>query len=517
MRTASIKNQKPKIKNPFWTLEEHSIGDVTIIRVEDEYHLFTEQTPLEYEPPLDGKRTVGHAVSKDLFHWEELPTTIGCGPPGSFDAFTIYHMDVFHHEGKFYQYYTGLDISEPGQQQAVGLAISEDGIHWEKHPDNPVLRADPRWYEPAIPKEATYQEKDFRRLWFRDPCIIQEQESGKFGMIVIARDLAHHPDVRGCLAWATSDDLNRWEPHPPIFSPGRFHTIETPSIFERDGRHYIIYMTHQGWGAPPMVTDPYQTAGNFYAISETGWEGPYLPPEDEVLLAAHGQMRMGAQRTVDGPDGERYLYGWLILKPSEDDAQVELKHGMVMPPPRKIRFLDDGRMQPIYNADIESFTSPVEIDTGSVSPLPEEEDHWEVHDGRAIGKHFKTRTISLLPGKYKDFIFSAKVEFLRGERAGLVLRTATDGSRGLQVVADRRYGRVEFGILGSDSFIDARSCTLKDEFELRIIALDYSIEVYLDDSLLIHQVRHREKSGAIGFLVDRGEAQFVSAELLEFE
>src|ERR1051326_8153500 len=266
----------------FWTPRAHTPGDIHIVRVGNEYHLFTEQTSLGVDgPAFAGARTVGHAVSKDLFHWEELPPCFGCGAPGEFDAYTIYHMGVYVHESRWYMHYTGLDIPGSGQQQAIGLATSEDGIHWKKHPRNPVLRADLRYYEPAIPQEATYQKKDFGRLWFRDPFVIRNPPTGEFGMIVMARDLKKHPDVRGCLSWATSKDLIHWESHPPIFSPGRFHTIETPSIFEHNGRHYIIYMTHPAWGSPIMTTDPYQTAGDFYAVSESGWTGPYLPPVDE--------------------------------------------------------------------------------------------------------------------------------------------------------------------------------------------------------------------------------------------
>src|SRR4051812_4754740 len=165
-----------------WHPKNHQIGDITIIRVGDEYHLFTEQTPMHWDGDVGagfaGLRTVGHAVSKDLFTWEELPPTIGCGPAGSFDAFAIYHMDVFIHEGIWYMHYTGLDKDGPGQQQTIGLATSRDGMNWQKHPANPLLRADERWYEPRIPREAAYQEKDFGRLWFRDPCIIRDPETG---------------------------------------------------------------------------------------------------------------------------------------------------------------------------------------------------------------------------------------------------------------------------------------------------------------------------------------------------
>jgi len=498
-----------------WTAKDHEIGDVTIIRVGQEYHLFTEQSPIGATgQTFANSRTVGHAVSRDLFHWQELPPAVGCGPEGSCDHYTIFHMDVFVHDGAWYMYYTALDIAGPGQQQTVALATSRDGIAWEKHPGNPILRADPRYYEQAIPREATYQEKDFGRLWFRDPCIIRNPETGEFGMIVIARDSSRHPDVNGCLAWATSRDLVHWQPRPAIYSPGRFHTIETPSIFEHDGRHYIIFMSHPAWGAPVMATDPYQDAGDFYAVSDNGWTGPYERPEDEVVVAAHRQLRMGAMRTVDGPDGDRYLYGWLSMDPRGDDLRPALRNRKLMPPPRRVHFTRDGAMEVVYHEGIESFCRLSALSLKGLSAVGDAA--WNLEDG-IRAKDFGGRSIALFPGSQADVIVSARLRFLRGERAGLVLRADESGTTGWQVVADRRYGRIEFGTLDGDGFIDARSWPARDEVELKAVVMGPTIEIYADDRLMIHQVRYREASGRIGLLVDRAEADFEPPRLLRFE
>jgi beta-fructofuranosidase len=501
----------------FWTPKDHRIGDITIIRVGDEYHLFTEQSPLGWGGELGesfaGIRSVGHAVSKDMFEWEELPPTIRCGKPGEFDAYSIYHMDVFVHQGTWYMFYTGLDQGGPGEQQSIGLATSRDGIHWEKHPANPILRADPRWYEEAIPREATYQPKDFGRLWFRDPCIIRDPETGKFGMIVIARDKARHVDVRACLAWATSDDLVHWTPHPPIYSPGRFHTIESPSIFQRNGLHYIVFMSGSYWGAPILVTDPYQNTGNFYAISKSGWAGPYEQPADEILTAGRDQMRMGACRTVEGPDGEHYYYGWLFMNSQGDDVERPGQHVMCVPPPRRVKFLDDGQMQLTWHEGLERFADK--------APLPAapalQPGVFREGDGGVIGKNFFAAATALFPDRYSNVIFSARIRFLRGERAGVVLRAGDDGKTGWRCVVDRRSKRVEFGLLGRDGFIDARAWQPADECTIKVVANQMSVELYVDDRLYIHQVRHRETGGQVGYLIDHGEAVFDRPELRVFK
>ena len=490
-----------------WAPQAHHIGDITLVHARGQYHLFSEMMP--HVGGGAGQRVVGHAVSSDLFTWEALPPVLACGGPGEFDGFSIYHMDVFLEEGKWFMHYTGLDKSGPGQQQVIGLATSDDGIHWEKHPANPILRADPRWYEPAIPREATYQEKDFGRLAFRDPFIIRNPAGPKYGMAVVARDAKQHPDVRGCLAWATSSDLVRWELQPPVYSPGRFHTVETPSILEYRGRHYLIFMTHPAWGTPVLTTDPYQNAGNFYAVSDEGPAGPWRQPADEVLIAAHDFLRMGAQRIIRAPDGEHYLYGWLRMTPTPDDEQREVKASLRMPPPRRVRFLEDGQLQIVYNPNVERFAKPAA--TGQ--PVPIEAKLWR-EDGGPCGKSFSGQAVTLLPGAQENFIFSTRIRFLRGERAGLVVRADDTATSGWQIVADRRRRRVEFGLLGKDSFIDARQWLPRDEVELKVIAMGESLEVYADDRLLIHNVRYREQRGRLGYFVERGEAVFQQPRLL---
>jgi len=495
-----------------WSPERHQIGDPTVIRVGDEYHLFSELAPLEVEPGARGVRVVGHAVSRDLLRWEELPIALECGPPGGFDADSIYHMDVLVHEGTWYMFYTGLDIAGPGQRQAIGLATSPDGITWRKHAGNPVLRAHPRWYEQAIPREATYQEKDFGRLWFRDPVVVRDHAARRWVMLVVARDASRHPDVRGCLARATSDDLVHWEAHPPGFSTGRFHTIETPSIFEQDGRWYLIYMTHPSWGPPILATDPYQEAGDFYAVSEEGPSGPFRRPDDEVLIAATGErQRMGACRTVAGPDGDRFLYGWLRMDARDDDGPVRRRRLKVIPPPRRIRFTPDGQMHAAYYEAIEQFCDEAPIDLASAELTP---GHCWRYDSGLVGKHYSARAIALLPGGEDSIIVSARVRFVRGDRAGLLLRASDDG--GWRVVADRRFGRVEFGLLDAEGYLDARSWQPADEVELTVIAYRESVEIYADGRLMIHQVRHREAAGRVGLLVERSEACFDHLRLLRF-
>jgi hypothetical protein len=43
--------------------------------------------------------------------------------------------------------YSGINRSEGGLVERIGLATSADLFVWQKEPANPILEADPRWYE----------------------------------------------------------------------------------------------------------------------------------------------------------------------------------------------------------------------------------------------------------------------------------------------------------------------------------------------------------------------------------
>src|SRR4051794_16930297 len=78
-----------------WSPKAYHFGDITLVHAGGQYHLFSEMMPLVGGGA--GQRVVGHAVSPDLFSWEELPPVLVCGAPGEFDAYSIYHMDAFLH------------------------------------------------------------------------------------------------------------------------------------------------------------------------------------------------------------------------------------------------------------------------------------------------------------------------------------------------------------------------------------------------------------------------------------
>ena len=86
------------------------------------------------------KWSVGLASSTDRIHWTKLSTPVLTGgETGSWDVSGVYTPFVIKEEGIYKMWFAGVNPSS----QAVGYAISTNGLSWEKYSGNPVLTANP--------------------------------------------------------------------------------------------------------------------------------------------------------------------------------------------------------------------------------------------------------------------------------------------------------------------------------------------------------------------------------------
>lgn len=111
------------------------------VRVDNDYYLF-------YSGGDDQRRQricLAVAPVDDLTRWRRLGPILELGAPGSFDELWCVLPCVHRIGGRWHLYYTGRNAStEAGLQSftGIGLAVSDDLIHWRRHSDQPVLRGD---------------------------------------------------------------------------------------------------------------------------------------------------------------------------------------------------------------------------------------------------------------------------------------------------------------------------------------------------------------------------------------
>lgn len=212
------------------------LWDFWVVDDGNNFHLFYLQAPRSL---IDGSlrhwnTSIGHAISTNLKNWTVLPDALTVGSAGEWDDYGTWTGSIIQFENIWYLLYTGIKKSESGLIQRIGLATSSDLWHWTKYPKNPVLCAEPKWYELYDPT-----------LWhdqaWRDPWVFCHPQTGDFHVLLTARCATGDPSGRGVIAHARSQDLINWEVLPPLTEPGEFGDLEVPSLFQIHDRYYLLF------------------------------------------------------------------------------------------------------------------------------------------------------------------------------------------------------------------------------------------------------------------------------------
>ena len=136
----------------------------------------------------------GHAVSKDLANWQNRP--IALAPSNEYDKDGCFSGSAIEKDGKLYVLYTGhvdlekINVADNDRIESQCLAISEDGINFNKFEQNPVIK--------ELPRNLNLSTEHFRdpKIWQHDDifyAIVGAQTKQKTGQVVVykSRDLYH--------------------------------------------------------------------------------------------------------------------------------------------------------------------------------------------------------------------------------------------------------------------------------------------------------------------------------------
>jgi beta-fructofuranosidase len=274
------------------------------------YHNFFQYNP---HAPISADKHWGHAVSRDLITWDELPVAIAPAPGGP-NQDGVWTGCVVEHEGTFYAFHTG--IPRPRREgeplpQVQCLSTSRDLLTWS--PPEVVIAAPP----PGLGE------------CFRDPQVWREGE--RWRMVVGSEQ----PDRRGGEALLyESDDLRVWRYVGRLLEgeTGRTgHDFECPDFFplgggdaERHERHVFLSSRGRTW----WQTGAYDPVAGRFMPQKWG------PVDSEVYYAA--------KTCLDG-QGRRLLFGW-IRETRSREAQIAAGWTGVQALPRVLSLLPDGSL-----------------------------------------------------------------------------------------------------------------------------------------------------------------------------
>lgn len=240
-----------------------------------EYHAFFQHNP--YAPVWD-RMHWGHAVSRDLLHWEELPIALYPDQPyentgGCFSGSGIVKEDTL------YLFYTGVFRDSTGvERQAQCLATTRDGKTFEKFPKNPLI--------PYPPEKNVVD--------FRDPKVTKIGDAYYMvcgsGWDNVGKVLLYH-----------SEDLYHWDYTGVLFQNPDFGPVyECPDFFPFEDGFLLMFSS--------VYHQLHFVYGDF--------DGCRFVPKKEFMPERGWDVY--APQTFLTPDGRRVWIGWMDQFDRED-------------------------------------------------------------------------------------------------------------------------------------------------------------------------------------------------------
>ncbi|MGJ8530286.1 family 43 glycosylhydrolase [Maritalea sp.] len=301
-------------------------GDTMPFFYDGTWHLFFSQPPVgAWEYVERARVSTAYLRSNDLVNWEVMPDAFGPGAHGDCDGDGIWTGSVIEHEGVFHFFYTGYN-RQSASPQTICKATSEDLKTWDKSASNPLISPDPRWYETVD---------------WRDPFVYRDEDAGCFKMLISAR-LKDGPQFRrGCIAVATSDDLENWEVGPPLASSMLTHCPECPEVFKLGDWWYLVESRY---------SERMQTV---YRVAKSP-DGPW---ESRKLDSLDGRRFYAAKSASDGD--RRFSFAWIPFRKHHGPKRSWVWGGE-LGSPRELISLSDGTLVSKLPEEVDqSYNTPI--------------------------------------------------------------------------------------------------------------------------------------------------------------
>ncbi|EKN69733.1 SacC2 [Neobacillus bataviensis LMG 21833] len=258
-----------------------------------EYHLFYQFHPFGI---TWGPMHWGHAVSKDLIHWEQLPIALYPDEHGAiFSGSAVVDWNnttgFFENAPGLVAIYTSADnypeSDRPRQRQSLAYS-SDNGRTWTKYEGNPVL-------------------SDVAITDYRDPKVFWHQETEKWVMVLATGQ---------SVTIYTSTDLKEWKFASEFGNHAGSHdgVWECPDLFElpvngdENNQKWVMFVSI---GDNHEFKEGSRTQYFIGAFDGTTFHNEN--PDEKVLWLDYGRDNYAGVSWSDIPskDGRRMYIGWM--------------------------------------------------------------------------------------------------------------------------------------------------------------------------------------------------------------
>ena len=404
-----------------------------------QYHLFYQYYP--YGLSWNSMHW-GHAVSKDLLHWEYLPAALA--PENKYDSFGVFSgSSIELPDGQQLLMYTGVTKNNDKDTQLQCVATG-DGINYKKFAGNPVIGKN------LFPE-------GFNSQHFRDPKIWRAADGSYYCISVSCKN-----DGNGAILLFHSPDAFSWSYEGVLLeNKGNIGKMwECPDYFELDGKDIILIS--------PQNMLPQQD--KYMAGSRTAYfcgkfdleQKKFIPDFDAPVDSG---IDFYASQTVKAPDGRIILIGWMQ---NWDTCNLTDRGNRnwfgQMSTPRELS-LKDGKLIQKPVKEIESYrTASTTLNDVTV-------------DGDFLPENLTGRIIDMeltIRPKENKSLNSFTINLAQSEEYKITLEYKADSHT---LVFDR--SRTEM----RNALCSQSICRVSDsqELKLRILLDTYSAEVFVND------------------------------------
>ncbi len=262
-----------------------------MVYYQGEYHLCYQYHP---NGTTWGPMHWGHAVSKDLVHWEHLPVALE--PDENGFVFSGSVVVDYHDTSGFFSGGSGLvaifthadtypNSETPRQRQSIAYSLDK-GRTWEKYEGNPVL-------------------SDEEIIDFRDPKVIWHEGTKKWTLVLAAGDHIRIYLSSNLKEWSFASQFGKDEgSHDGVW--------ECPDLFELpvDGdEEYKKWVLIVSLGDNPNIPEGSRT--QYFIGDFDGETYSNDHSKDTILWLDHGRDNYAGVTWSDMTDGRRVFIGWM--------------------------------------------------------------------------------------------------------------------------------------------------------------------------------------------------------------